>query len=205
MAGNIYEDIQTLKGHLPALMSPISGSVLISLYGPPCAGKTSLSRKLSAEYKIRRISMDLIRGILFPGMPDFTDKKHNQYLFEILTGYCDIVMLNKLSIISEALLIAPERKETMSNIAKKNNVPAFFIYITAELNILLKRLDNRITTGKNSEEIRAETLTKSDLNFFFEKSVPPNNKDLIIDTSHDNFNLSYEKLKQILSDFLFIS
>lgn len=178
--------------------SDYSTRKFIVFYGPPCSGKTTLSKLLSSEYQTQRISMDIIRNILIPGQHDFSDKTLNRKLFDLLVQYCDSILNSGTSVICEATLIAEERKAAIRQIGMNNSVNVNFIYTTAPYELLLKRLMIRIEKGKNSEGYIEMNLTPDYLKFFSDSSLPPADESIIIDTSKTNIEEAYKEVKKII-------
>ena len=181
------------KNYLPK-KSKLLGGNLIVFYGPSCSGKTVISKTIADMYNTHRVSLDLIRYEYFKGEKLFTDK-NNEEVFDLFIMILDFLVKEKQSVVCEGILASAERRDKILKIHKN----ICFIYFTAPLEVLSKRLDERYKNVTNSEEIAKETLQKEHLQHFYTISNPIN--DNIIDTGVLNEKESLEAATTIINQF----
>jgi len=152
----------------------------IVLYGPPCSGKTTLSKLIADRYKLHRLSLDALRKS-FNGKELFTNKNNSEVL-KLFLDELRFLHERRQSVICEGFFFSAERKKQLIDAVNGDEV--LFIYLTADLEVLKERLAKRIIIGDNLEGNPAEPLTFLKLKEFYDKFHPCNYTDLKINTEN---------------------
>ena len=145
------------------LISTLNSTRILVLYGPPCAGKTTVSRQLAARYHCHFVSIDQLRTY-YPTTEHFTDS-NNAEVLEIFLQIVSFLAKNNQSVICEGMFYSDARKQQLKNYLTPL-APEFF-FLTAPLDILLKRLISRNTQLAANHEPVANRLTPDLLSFYY--------------------------------------
>lgn len=163
---------------------------VIVLYGPPCAGKTTIGQMLESRFNLRRISLDQLRGQYLSDPADFSPES-NREIFALLVQLISKLLERGESILCEGLFIAHDRRNTIARIASPSKV--LFIYFTAPLLVLHERLTQRHQVGLNSEAMSVETLTHEQLAAHYAACEPPKDAIPILDTSNESIDETFKR------------
>jgi len=177
-----------------AKKSKLKNGNLIVFYGPSCSGKTTISKVLAKMYNMHRISLDMIRYEYFKNEELFTSK-NNKEVFDLFIEILKFLINEGQSVICEGILASIERREQIQKV--HSNI--CFIYFTASLETLNKRLDERYKNMTNSEKTNKETLQREQLQYFYSISNPLN--DNIINTEILNEEETIDVVTKIIDRF----
>lgn len=175
LANSIFKNFQ--KEFSPKHSSFGEDKVIV-IYGPPCTGKTTLSKILAKQYNVHRLSMDVIRKY-YPKTELFTEANNNEVL-DLFLKQLRFLKANRQPVICEGFFYSDNRKSQLKRVVSGSKV--FFIYLSASLITLNQRLEKRNLIGLNSEGISSENLTHEQLEHFYNLSVPNNYTNLIVNT-----------------------
>lgn len=169
---------------------------LIVLYGPPCGGKTVLSRLLVQKYGFTYLSTDRIREEIFFGFENVYGPHMVERVYTELRKQIKIALSCNSSVLVEGMFLKSYRREEMLENLDKASVK--FVYITASLDVLLKRL--AVRDGKNEENVlhKKEPLSPEALADFYHRSQPPLDVRFIVDTTTDSIDTSLRKAEMII-------
>ena len=172
---------------------------LIIFYGPPCAGKSTLSRILTAQLNAQRISIDNVRNKNFSHMICFSQKT-NKKIFKKFIDEIKKLLANEDLVICEALFISDERKRKIIDLP----VNYFnIIYVTAKEEILQKRLIERKKRSNLGSHELVNLIEKEDLNKFFKLSNMPKMQEIVVDTSSSDVEDAIKEINYIISSVSF--
>lgn len=153
--------------------------IVIVMYGPPCSGKSTLSKIISERYGHKYISPDLIRELSRQTRNLFKGKTNDAIFNEFLNNVKSELKTNK-PLVCEGMFISNVRKLKIINICKMTDLK--FIYVTASIETLIKRLNNRNNTLPANHYQRRNVLTEERLIYLYNLSKPPKDKLLILHT-----------------------
>ena len=171
-------------------------SNLILLYGPPCAGKSALANNLAKDFNYKLLSTDLLRVSYFDELKEMYQPNNVSIIYNMLFQRIDSNIKLNNSLIVEGMFLTEINKIRVLEYSRHCNIS--FIYVTANYQILLQRLNIRNKKGSSNILQHIVPLSATDLLEFYNKSNLPLHKDLIVDTSFDDVAASYSKLKAII-------
>ncbi|MDR0660443.1 MAG: AAA family ATPase [Prevotellaceae bacterium] len=160
---------------------------LILIYGAPCSGKTTLGQELSIKYNLNFISTDSVRKEIFKEKINFSSEE-NHIVFECFIKNIETSILEGESLLCEGLFISKYRRERLFSIMPNRiNI----IYLSASIETLKKRLEARKQNPIISEKHQIEKyLSEEELFDFYNRSMPPKDEKVIINTD----NISEEEV-----------
>lgn len=150
--------------------SKLNEQRILVLYGPPCAGKTTVATQIAAKYNFHFVSMDQLRSHY--KISDLFTNMNNAEVLNIFLREVRFLAENKQSVICEGMFYSEERKQQLKKYLEPFKLD--FFYFKASLDILLHRLDTRNIAGLKDGASFGNTLTPELLVFYFNKfSMPP--------------------------------
>jgi predicted kinase len=173
LANCIFQDFQA---QFQPKRPEVSDNKTIVIYGAPCTGKTTLSKRLSESYNAYRLSMDMLRKA-YPVTELFSDRNNNEIL-NLFIQKLQFLNTHGQNVICEGFFYSNERRAKLIEAVRKRPI---FIYLTAPLAVLYERLEIR-NTNSYEEKLSCSNLTYDQLDKFWHL-FNPKGADLIIDTS----------------------
>jgi predicted kinase len=168
----------------------------IVIYGPPCAGKSSLCTVISNKTGCKILSTDLIRLEYFITSPDMYNSTKTNMIYDRLFEQVRENIKANHSVIIEGMFLT---EKTKSRILEFYDITELkLVYVTASLATLKKRL--LLRNDINSDNILQQKvpLSEKELERFYLLSVPPKDKTLVIDTTNKKIELSSKQLESII-------
>jgi cytidylate kinase len=156
----------------------------IIIYGPPCAGKSSLCKLLAGKTGFKLLGPDIIRMEHFIDSKEMYAATQIDVIYEILMNQIKACFKQNNSVIIEGMFLTNKTK--LKILAIQEFAELRLIYVTAKLTDLHARLLNRDSPVSENVLHHKMPLTKEDLDMFFKMSIPPGDENIIINTSIHN-------------------
>lgn len=157
-----------MKNESKKTLNKSTGYILL-LSGPLCSGKSSLANTfLKNEKRLFRGSFDMIKRQI----SDFDSEEDRMLVKDLLFALSKEAVHKKLSIIVEGSAnIMFEIRSFCSTLANKESIDFFEINLEAPIEVLQKRLQERVRDGKALTVTEPEQLLKR-YNLYLERKDP---------------------------------
>lgn len=146
---------------------------ILLVSGPLCSGKTTLVEAfLKKEKRLFRASFDSIKR----NISDFDGEKDRMLVKDLLFSLSKEVLNKELSLIVEGSAnILIEMRDFYKNLAREKSVVFLEVNLEAPLEVLLKRLEERVAKGQSLTVSKPEQLIQR-YNLYIER------KDMLANT-----------------------
>ncbi len=173
----------------------------IVIYGPPCAGKTTIAIALSEILNMQLISSDIIRKRISGDDVKFTTST-NEHIFNVFIKETQEALQKGKSVICEGLFMSNERKKKICDILPNKSS---LLYVTAPIEKLLIRLNGRKQyLDKEMMYPSNIQLPEEMLTNFFLRSKPPKMNKIIINTDNLTVQQSISNSLELISKYEFL-
>lgn len=171
-------------------------STIIILYGPPCAGKSSLANLLVKDTDYIFLSTDLLRINYFDELSELYKKDNVSLIYNMLFDRIEKNLQALKPMVVEGMFVSDKNKLHILDYYHLAQIK--FVYVTAQFDILVNRLNQR--SQKKSDNILQHEVPLSidNLEKFYNASTSPKSQDLQIDTSRQDILQSFQNLKSII-------
>jgi predicted kinase len=110
--------------------------VLVSLFGLPGAGKTTLAQQLAARYPFLLLSTDRLR--LHYGF------QSGPATLAVMFQVADELLPQRMGLIFDGIHLQRQSREAVRRLAERHQATLFFVFATAPLAVLEQRLPARV-------------------------------------------------------------
>lgn len=162
------------------LTSTLKEPRILVLYGPPCAGKTTVAKEFAAKYNCHFVSIDELR-MHYPIAELFTDG-NNAEVLEVFLQTIRFLAEKQQAVICEGMFYSEERKLKMKTYLAPFQLD--FFYLTAPVEILLDRLTIRNARTAGDHMPLTNQLTSELLRFYYNQFLVGLHEEKQINTAH---------------------
>jgi predicted kinase len=129
----------------------MSKTLLTIIFGPPCAGKTTVGKRLAEAFNLPFINKDEIKELLFERL-GWSDRSWSKLLslasYDLLFYYTESQLRVGHSLIVESNFDASVHTRRFLDLKEKYGFVAFEIQCQAEGEVLLQRFKRRADSGE---------------------------------------------------------
>ena len=132
---------------------------LILVSGPPASGKTTLARRLAADFGLPTVHKDAIKEILFEMLGVHSSEGAHglgRASITLLYDFVERLLASRVSVIAESNFHAEADSERLAALGRKVGFKTLQIYCTAAEAVLIERFDRRSGTKERHPGHRAQ-------------------------------------------------
>jgi len=144
---------------------------LMILYGPPCAGKTTVGLRLASEFGASRIAMDHVRTLLIDDEGETAAL--SPAMFDVLSKYAEYTLARGSSVVCEGAFAATGRRLRLRAIGGQFDRPVITIRFVTNVEDLVTRLEKRRKSQADAEGLRSNVVSIERLLWFADLYHPP--------------------------------
>ena len=150
--------------------------VLIVVSGPPCAGKTTLARRIAQEFRLPLVAKDDIKESLFDslGWQDREwSKKLGRATFDLLFYFAEMQLAARRSLVVEANFAAEFHNERFRELQAKHKFIPLQIVCHADPETLAQRFRVRWESGARHRGHVDNEIDTQELDTILKRNVAP--------------------------------
>lgn len=170
-------------------------SPIVLLYGPPCGGKSTLSKKFASMYHFTLLSTDKIREEFFLDADDLFTEKDIERVYDKLFHQLDLCVQGGKPVMIEGMFLKKERRNYI--ISNYCLLDLKVVFVTASWDTIVSRLSMRSKTGNNVLHAKVP-LSEDKLKQFYSAAAFPPDKGLIVDTTSSTIEESIVAIGKII-------
>ena len=124
---------------------------LILVSGPPASGKTTLARRLAADFGLPTIHKDAIKETLFETLGVHSSegaRGMGRASIALLYDFVECLLASRVSVIAESNFHAEADSERLAALGRKVGFKTLQIYCTAAEAVLIERFERRSGTAE---------------------------------------------------------
>jgi|GEM_PF-1197731 predicted kinase len=122
------------------------GQFFVVIHGPSCGGKSSINREIQSRFTgVFDARQDKVKWLISDYSSKKYYKKYSEVLEDMLSKMIGVALKHGLSVIKEGMREDPKK---LKQLAKRSNVPIFFINVSAPKKVLISRFKDRLTIPK---------------------------------------------------------
>lgn len=180
---------------------------VIIISGPPCTGKTTLSRFIVEQTGLPLVTKDNLKELLFDGL-GWQDRAWSRKLggvsYDLLYHFIETLLIAKQSLIVESNFAPEIHTPKFLALQQKYPFDLYQLLCHTEGEVLLERLKKRATSGErhpgHQEHLQIEELKETLLKGYYEP-LAIGGKVLEVDTT-DFTKINYATITSFLSSFI---
>lgn len=173
-------DVRVLEDALGPLPKPVAKPAVVVLSGLPGAGKSHLARELIKRYRFAHLESDRVRQALFE-RPSYTQAE-NLRLFNAYHEVLDRLLARGIPVLCDATNLREAYRLPLYQIAEKRGACLVVVQVEAPLDVVRRRLENRVETEAPGDASEAGVEVYERLRVDAE---PVEREHIVVDTSKD--------------------
>lgn len=150
----LIQDVDILRGNLPALPEAVVSPAFIVVSGLPGTGKSFFCRKLAEKASFLIVESDAMRKALFP-IPSYSAEESTR-LFVALHRLLEELLHKGIPIIFDATNLVEHHRERLYRIGDKIGAKLILVRVEAPSEVVYQRLQERKNGGDTGDKSDAD-------------------------------------------------